>query len=107
MKLPLPPTRDEISRQAHRRWQDLGSPSGRDIEIWLEAERALGANVRAETAAESTVEQPVSPAVSEAGTIKAALMKTEARAPQVPHHLGPKAEPPESGKPLWDKPHSR
>jgi hypothetical protein len=117
MKLHLrPPTHEEISRQAHRRWQDEGCPAGRDLEIWLEAEQTLAAarpeetfavTASAETAAESAVEYHLSPAMPEAEAVKAALMKAEARAPQEPHHTGPKAKPPESGKPLWNQPHSR
>jgi hypothetical protein len=39
--------------------------------------------------------------------IKAQLQKEAARAPQQPHGKdAPKAKPPESGKPVWDKPHS-
>jgi len=91
------------------------------MEIWLEAERqlsedqpaaenqkndSLAERARKETAAESVVEYNISPAVPEQEAIKAALQKQSARAPQVPHHQGPKGKPAETGKPLWDKPHS-
>jgi hypothetical protein len=32
--------------------------------------------------------------------------KKEARAPKLPVKGAPKPKPPETGKPLWDKPHS-
>ena len=38
---------------------------------------------------------------------KAEQQKKEARAPQQPHGKdAPPVKPPESGKPVWDKPHS-
>lgn len=38
---------------------------------------------------------------------KAEQQKKAARAPQVPHgNEAPKVKPPESGKPVWDQPHS-
>lgn len=37
---------------------------------------------------------------------KAEQKKKDARAPQKPVKTSPKAKPPESGKPVWDKPHS-
>jgi hypothetical protein len=35
------PSHDEISAHARARWEKSGRPSGRDTEIWLEAERRL------------------------------------------------------------------
>lgn len=35
------PTHEEISHRAQELWENYGRPSGRDEEIWLEAERAL------------------------------------------------------------------
>jgi len=114
-------THEEIALRASQLWQKRGCPAGADTEIWLEAERQLtdtrpsadgpkatpaAARAAAETAAESVVEYHISPAVSEQEAIKAALQKQEARAPQVPHHTGPKGKPAETGKPLWDRPHS-
>jgi hypothetical protein len=115
------PTHQEIALKARRLWQDRGCPEGRDTEIWLEAERMLSEGAlsaggkkgetfadrtRAETAAESEVEYHLSPAETEQKSIQAAMQKDAARIPQVPHHLGPKAKPPETGKPLWTRPHS-
>ncbi len=109
------PTHEEIARQAQEFWQDRGCPTGCDTQIWLEAEQALtnglpatvfSERAVAETAAESLVEFHVSPALPEQEAIQIALQKQTARAPQVPHHTGPKAKPAETGKPLWSKPHS-
>jgi hypothetical protein len=109
------PTHDEIARQAYELWQNRGCPDGCDAEIWLEAERQLRGDGRAafvarvagETAAESVVEFNISPAVPQQEAIQAALQKQDARAPQVPHHTGPKGKPAPTGKPLWTGPHSR
>lgn len=109
------PTHDEIARQAQEFWQDRGCPTGCDTVIWLEAEQALtnglpaalfSERAVAETTAESLVEFHVSPAFPEQEAIQIALQKQTARAPQVQHHTGPKAKPPETGKPLWTKHHS-
>lgn len=35
------PTNDQIAARARRIWQERGSPGGRDLEHWLEAERQL------------------------------------------------------------------
>jgi len=115
------PTHEEIARQARGIWQDRGCPEGIDNEIWLEAERQLAETAtlaeasrprsaadraKAETAAESMVEYHITPAVSEQEAIKAAQVR-EARAPRQPKQSAPKAKPPETGKPVWDRPHSR
>jgi len=109
------PTHDKVSHEAQRLWQNSGCPTGRDTEIWLEAERKLSdgsapntftARTSAEAASESEVENLLSPAQSEQMSIQAAVQKEDARAPQVPHHTGPKAKTPETGKPLWTRPHS-
>ena len=130
-----PPTHEAITHRAREIWQHSGNPFGRDMEIWLEAERQLAAGavdsnsgsiiyesprttseskgavtlaerVKSETAAESMVEHHLSPAIPDEAAIKAALQKKEARAPKVPTKIGPKTLPAETGKPLWDKPHS-
>jgi len=36
-------TAEEISTRAHRLWEKRGSPEGRDLEFWFEAQRELGA----------------------------------------------------------------
>lgn len=110
-----PPTHDEISRRAYQLWHEYGSPTDRDLEIWLNAERQLTAKAAAadpvaaaqsETAAESLVEYHISPAIPDQEAIQAALQKQTARAPQIAHHTGPHAKPPVTGKPLHDRPHS-
>lgn len=130
------PTHEEITKRAQEIWQRYGSPGGRDTEIWLEAERQLtdgseettennstqyesprttsesrGAvkladQLKSETAAESMVEHHISPAIPDDAAVKAALQKKDARAPKNPTKAAPKAQPPSTGKPLWDKPHS-
>jgi len=62
--------------------------------------------LRGEMASESEVEFQITPAPADDVAIKAALQKREARAPQVPHTTAPHAKPPETGKPVWPKPHS-
>ena len=37
----IPPTQQDISRRAREIWESHGSPEGRDLEIWLEAESQL------------------------------------------------------------------
>ena len=119
------PTHETVAQRAREIWQSYGSPGGRDNEIWLEAERQLknesardsnaknsGAEtnatrqMRSEAAAESMVENHISPAIPDEEAIKAAVQKKEARAPILPHTSAPKMKPPETGKPLWSKPHS-
>ena len=109
------PTHDEISLEAQKLWQNRGCPAGCDNEFWLEAERKLMeapaantfvARTSAEAASESEVENLLSPAESEQMSIQAAVQKENARAPQVPRHTGPKTKPAETGKPLWNRPHS-
>jgi hypothetical protein len=34
---------EEIAARAHKIWEKHGSPEGRDLEFWFEAERQLGA----------------------------------------------------------------
>jgi hypothetical protein len=126
------PTHETVAQRAQEIWQSYGRPEGRDTEIWLEAERQLAGGsesathsnsdthqngrretesasirqIRAETAAESMVENHISPAISEEKAIKAAVQKRDARAPIQPHKTAPKSKPAETGKPLWKKPHS-
>jgi hypothetical protein len=105
-------THDEIALHALLLWRDRGFPDGQDMEIWLEAERQLNEDLTADTLAErakaaaaAKSEHHLSPAQTEQEAIHVAMQKDAARAPHVPHHLGPKAKPAETGKPLWTKPH--
>jgi hypothetical protein len=66
----------------------------------------LADRIKSETAAETTVEHHISPAIPDEEAIKAALQKKEARAPKTPTKIAPKSQPAETGKPLWDRPHS-
>ena len=126
---------EKTAKRAEKIWQDYGKPVGRDIEIWHEAERQIAADasitqlesesnntyphvidarhssasaeqIVAETAAESVVEYYISPAIPSRDAVNAALQKQDARAPKVSHSAPPKRAPAESGKPLWNKPHS-
>jgi len=100
------PTHDQITTRAKEIWEKYGRPEGRDEEIWLEAERQLAGGssqqapsprapsstsqanppgkpasladrVIAETAAESTVEYHISPAVPAQDAVKEALEMSE------------------------------
>jgi hypothetical protein len=39
------PTEDEIALRARRLYEKSGSPGGRDVEFWLEAERQVGREI--------------------------------------------------------------
>jgi len=90
------PTHEEITRRAEELWQDYGRPSGRDEAIWLEAEQQISTHA---TLSESHSEH----ALAE----QAATQRKEALAPQRASKSAPKPEPAETGKPLWNNPHSR
>ncbi len=38
---PTPIPHDEVAQLAARNWEKLGRPAGRDLDIWLQAERQL------------------------------------------------------------------
>lgn len=99
---------DDIARQARLLWQERGCPVGCDDEIWIEAERQMSGAEGAKpvTAPENFATNPVSPAMAAKEAITTALQKQEARAPQVPHHTGPRAQPAVTGKPVWPQGHS-
>jgi len=115
------PTHDEIAQHARHLWLDRGCPTQRDTEIWLAAEQELrspppaatapkpdvfAARALKVTADENLAGYQLPPAASVQEAITQALQKKDARTPQAPHHTGPKAKPAESGKPIWNKPHS-
>jgi hypothetical protein len=51
------PLREEISRRAHRIWEEKGSPHGHDLEFWLQAEReVLGADSSLRAVGNGTVD---------------------------------------------------
>ena len=104
------PTHEEISLCAEKIWQDYDRPTGRDDDIWLEAERQLTA--KSVHSPSITTEHAASPTLGEGHSAhalaeKASEKRKEALAPQRPTKSSPKAKPPETGKPLWSKPHSR
>jgi hypothetical protein len=82
------PTHGQISRRAQELWENGGRPSGRDEEIWLEAERQLAtgeetsaafiARIKAETAAESAVEYLISPPIPQEEAVKKAVQMPRA-----------------------------
>lgn len=126
------PSHEEITQRAREIWQQSGNPGGRDTEIWLEAERQLMAGTRDSDSRSETYESPRTTSESKGAvtlsdkinsgspsssmvehtirpddaTVKAARQKKEARAPKFPTKDNPKAPPAETGKPLWDRPHS-
>lgn len=104
------PTHEEIALAAHQIWEAAGCPPDRDTEFWLEAEtRLLELLPEDEHSAASVLTAPVfsesyrDRAIADAATEQ----RHEARSPIVAHKSAPKAKPPESGKPLWNQPHSR
>lgn len=94
------PTHAEITQRAEILWKNQGCPTGRDEEIWLEAEQQLKKSVPAPILEEDQSDR----ALEE----KAALQKKQAMAPQRPQKTAPKKKPAPSGKPLWsNKPHAQ
>lgn len=92
------PSHDAIARRAHDLWSAQGRPEGQDLANWLEAERQLTSD------ASVPVSSSVDPGQQAA---LAAFRRNSANAPRRPTHAdAPKPPPPESGKPLWSKPHS-
>lgn len=114
------PTHEEVTQRAQKIWQARGCPEGCDLEIWLEAEQecafaALAQNPPADTPLRTegspSQEAAIAPAaapdpVPGGAAEKVAQQKKAARAPKLPAKNAPKAAPPETGKPLWNKPHS-
>jgi len=119
------PTHEEISARGYALWEQRGRPANAESEIWLAAEaqlRAEALNVESRTSkdesharlAEGLDESrhssksgggQIAPTSVEHQAIIDELQKQSARAPQVPHHTGPKANPAPPGKPIWSKPH--
>lgn len=127
------PSHESVTQRAQQIWHDRGCPGGQDTEIWLEAERQLAMTASAHNTPSSsegrgngnsqsglgatdpkvappTHERPSDasaghPTPGEASALSA-QQKKNARGPKQPAKTAPKAKPPESGKPIWDKPHS-
>ena len=128
MKNSTSPTHAAIAQRAQEIWNLRGSPDGHDSAIWHEAESQLrvvtpesqpptAAVAQGQTAVKSSTEPVVAPAASSHLSViapdpdeiaaKAALQKQSARAPRLPRvKNAPHPAAPESGKPIWDKPHS-
>jgi DUF2934 family protein len=85
---------------------DAATAQAAPVSAGAKSQRDFAQRVKSETAAESNVENHLSPALPDEEAIQAALQKKDARAPIVPHHTGPKTKPAETGKPLWSRPHS-
>jgi hypothetical protein len=105
------PTHEQISQRAHRLWQESGPEGGDATQNWLDAERELTTAPANFPFGGATVPHSPVHAMSEslsavATSERAARQKKEARDPKFATHTGPKSMPPESGKPLWTKPHS-
>lgn len=108
------PTHAAVALGAHTLWLDSGRAEGRDLDNWLAAEHAL-ASAPDETPAPVTPSDHAKPPAHIPGETPsdhahselAAPQRQEARAPIAPHKSAPHAKPPESGKPLWNQPHSR
>ena len=105
------PTHEEISQRAHHLWQNSAVSGGDATQNWLDAERELTLGSSKSPASAATAERADSHLVSESDSTRAsaersALQKKEARQPILPTHTGPKSAPAESGKPLWNQPHS-
>jgi len=96
------PSHEEISICAQKIWRDYGRLAGRDDEIWLEAERQLTAK-SPHSSPPTLGEGHSTHALAE----KATEQRKEVLAPKRPTKSAPKSPPPETGKPLWSKPHSR
>lgn len=91
------PTHEETSRRAQELWEKYGRPSGRDDEIWLEAERELQQN--ASSGPGPSVEPaPTSAAATDAPATPATPANPPARAPQRPSRASATARMPGAGR---------
>lgn len=126
MKNSTSPTHAAIAQRAQEIWNLRGSPDGHDTAIWLEAERQLSIDLAGPqslglagpTLSPGPMGRVLSSPKADHGLVrttpdpdmiaaKAALEKKSARAPRLPTHKNaPHAAPAESGKPLWNQPHS-
>ena len=111
----IPPSREDIARRAHEIWTSNGHPHGYDIGHWLEAERQLAVDATGQPTGPATAQPAVEHAHAtgtpgpspDALAAQTEFQKHAARAPQQQHGKNaPKPAPTESGKPLWDQPHS-
>jgi len=107
-------THGEIAERARQIWEAEGNPTGRDTEIWLNAEQQLSAlttgpakqtpftgarfpessasaaeRLTSETAAESVVEFSLPSSTPDADAVQAALQTPESRGTKSPGKTGP------------------
>jgi hypothetical protein len=105
------PTHEEVAQAARTLWLDSGCAEGRDTENWLKAEQRLvtadEVSAVIATSADHVAHIPGDSPAEHAEAEIAAEQRHEARAPVGAHKSAPHAKPPESGKPLWNQPHSR
>jgi len=105
------PTHEEISERAHRLWEKAGYRNGDADQHWFEAERQLSAAIPEHGGSPPASYPSHAHVLSEASSSHAAeerssQQRKESRAPVVASHTGPRAATPETGKPLWKRPHS-
>jgi hypothetical protein len=116
------PTHDAISQRARQIWESEGNPQGRDTAIWLNAEQQLSAPptlpaktapqlaAAAEVRGSGTTQSTTTPATNPSPAAAAAQVQQQKKAARSPHvavpHPAHTPTPPQSGKPIWDKPHS-
>ncbi len=103
------PTHQEITQRAHQLWEEAGQPVGRDLDIWLEAERQAAAGLtRVHATGLTSPQHPLTDSPPDPAAVRdlEARQKRDARAPRQAATHGHRAAPPESGKPLYDRPHS-
>jgi hypothetical protein len=98
-------THEEISRKAYALWEQRGRPWGFESDIWLDAESQLRAEARDAVPNASVPAKAIAPTEVDHRSIVTEVQKHDARAPQVPHHTGPKPQPAPPGKPIWSKAH--
>lgn len=101
-------THRQISERAFEIWQD-GNCTGDATAIWLDAERQLTAErveAKPRFTAHNVSNSPAESHGERTLSDQAIQRKKANRTPQLPTHTGPKSAPAESGKPLWNKPHS-
>jgi hypothetical protein len=85
-------THEEISRRAQELWEQYGRPTGRDEDIWLEAERQL----RTTTATSSSPAARPAERLND-GTIAPAMKSAAAPAASTPTTISSTPKPPRAG----------
>lgn len=99
-----PVSHDDIARRARALWQSRHCPSGCDDAIWLEAEAELRAALPSGGPGPGIEFHVASPDESAA---QIGWRKDTARAPRFQRgRKVDKPEPANTGKPLWQRPHS-